>query len=1034
MIYRFNKNNYSNFNVYSENKLASRAYFIPFPSRKEADKPAYIDERYSSPLVRVLNGEWDFKYYNKPSEMPLEFDTDSIDFDKVPVPSMWQYTGYDKPYYTNQKYIFRLQPPRIPELEPVGKYPYNENGRLYSCDMNIYNSVGVYRTKIEVTDTDKEYIISFLGVASCLEIYLNGEYVGYSEGSHNTAEFLLKGIRQGSNELVAIVRRWCNGSYLEAQDMFRSNGIFRDVLLYEQNKANIRDFRFSAKKKGKNYTVDLNVVTCGCQSEKVNASLERNGKVVWAGIVDNSTHFELEAPVEWNAEQPELYDLYISLSDNDNLLECIKTRVGFKDVKVEGEVFKINSKAVKLKGVNHHDTTMDKGYYMTPDELVRDVKLMKEYNVNTVRTSHYPPDPLFLRACAEEGLYVIDEADIETHGCASRPKYNMNLISNNLKWKDHYLDRVSAMVCRDYNNPAIIMWSLGNESGGYKCQDYCYSWLKGLNTGIPIHYEGVIHTKRMAYDVVSEMYAEISHIKRIAEGRAYWEGIKSQLLKKAIIGYHKIFFPMDFTKLEAYSGRPYFLCEYAHAMGLGPGGLEEYWDVIYSSEKMMGGCIWEWADHAVKRRTDESKWEYSYGGDHAEPVHDSNFCVDGLMFPDRRPHTGAMNMKEVYAPIRATYKNHVLNLHNTNSFCDSSYMDIVYSICVDGVRSAEYKLDRILLSGERVDIPIACESNGDVRVRVECTNKKDGKTISCRDFSVNENIGGYNIAPDTLKPSNINGLYMYDFKNGKIGFCKDGRMVSLVIEGKEIFTQEGGADTNIFRAPIDNDMYIKKSWFKSGYKDYTVKTVNVAFNAGNVVRESVMVFEDKELFRVKDIYTISSSGDVGIKSEIEPISKGLPILPRIGKKFTLSKNLENVRYYGRGEGESYPDLKAQTVVGIFQTKSDAMTQPHIRPQESGSRANVRWAEIFDKDGVGIRLNAVDKPLHFGCKSISDKVLSECAHLEDVIDSGVIHLDVDGFMGGIGTNSCGPMPTEEYRLNADKKYVYEFIISPLCGNK
>lgn len=648
MKYSVNRAIHSDFNVIDENKLPARAYFIPFSNNDALSKTDYKNERYNSDRVVMLSGDWDFKYYNKLSDIPTCLDTDNTDFDRISVPSTWQRNGYDQIAYINTRYPFPKKPPHIPQ------------------DV----AVGIYRKNVELKKYSRQ-IISFLGVAGALALYINGEYVGYSEGSHNTAEFdITEFVNEGNNEIIAVNYKWCNGTYLECQDMFRENGIFRDVYIINQEEKHIDDFLFRTSKNADG-TYDLKIkidgnfddvdISCDLFTTKESNTIIKNLKVN-----------------EWTAETPNLYEVTIKIKD----VEVIRTYIGFKDVKINGEVFLFNSEPIKMLGVNHHDTHMTKGYAVSLDDLELDIKLMKEYNCNAVRTSHYPPDPVFLTMCDMYGLYVVDEADIETHGFYAVPHstYNPNRLSNDIKWATHYLDRVKRMYERDKNHPSITMWSLGNESGGYKCQDVCYDFLKEVNPEIPVHYEGAIRSKRWAYDVVSRMYGTPDLMRKILKG----------------------------TAGNKYKGKPFFQCEYAHAMGNGPGGLEEYMELFYSSEQFMGGCIWEWADHSVY--DENAKYKWTYGGDHNEPIHDGNFCVDGLFYPDRKPSSGALEMKVCYRPIRAEYSgNGFFELKNTRYFKDSSDINILYEIINNGKIIGTGNIDAVIKPGTKERIKINSE-------------------------------------------------------------------------------------------------------------------------------------------------------------------------------------------------------------------------------------------------------------------------------------------------------------------------------------
>ncbi|MGN1194302.1 MAG: glycoside hydrolase family 2 TIM barrel-domain containing protein, partial [Acutalibacteraceae bacterium] len=447
MQYKINKTNYRNFNCFAENRLPHRSYFIPFLTRESLDKTTYLSERYESDAVMILSGEWDFHYYAHACNLPLLLDTDSTEFDKVNVPSTWQKTGYDQINYLNSMYPFRCNPPKTPKNCPVG----------------------VYRKKFDFQkEKDFTYIITFLGVGASLDLYLNGAYVGYGEGSHNSREFELTNfLKDGENEIVAVVYKWSTGTYLECQDMFRENGIFRDVYITKQPKACIFDFRFDTVKTGCGYDAVIKADIRAKDEAIIKAELYFDETLICQSenTADGTIELKDLDVTEWNAEKPVCYDLILTLYADGKELQFIRQKVGFRTIRLDGYRYLLNGKPIKLKGVNHHDTHPTRGYAMTAEDLQKDIELMKEYNVNCVRTSHYPPDPLFITMCDVYGIYVVDEADIETHGCFVK---NMDLISDDPKWEKHYLDRVEALFERDKNHPCIVMWSMGNEAGGIK--------------------------------------------------------------------------------------------------------------------------------------------------------------------------------------------------------------------------------------------------------------------------------------------------------------------------------------------------------------------------------------------------------------------------------------------------------------------------------------------------------------------------------------------------------------------------------------
>ena len=528
MIYNFKQENFNKFEVFEINKMRPRSYYIPFGSLDKMYDNTYLTERYNSDMVTILNGVWNILYFDDCRKLEAEFDTqaNTFKFSKIKVPGSIQYQGIEAPCYVNQRYEFKPNLPNVPKDSPV---------TLFHKLINLE----------KVTDNE---VLTFLGVSSCLELYINGEFVGYSEGSHNQAEFnVAQYLQNGENEIVCLVYKWCNGSYLECQDMFRNTGIFRDVYLTHYGTTFVRDFTIEPRylSKGR-YELYIWADVVGSLYSLIYTI--KKGDDVLHTITTNSgekIRYILDNAIEWTAETPELYTLELQLIDNKGIAMCLRRDFGLKDIKIRGNVLYFNDVAIKIRGVNHHDSNESTGYYMTTDDYLRDIEAMKALNVNAVRTSHYPPDPIFILMCEHYGLYVIDEADIETHGVLHKEYWHPKAISHNLKWKEHYWDRVRRMYERDKNSVAVTMWSLGNESHGYKCQDYCYKNLKKV-TNIPIHYEAVIRTKRFAYDVISEMYSAPDKFQKYLEDKL----------------------PSKFYN------KPYMLCEYAHSMGVGPGDVD----------------------------------------------------------------------------------------------------------------------------------------------------------------------------------------------------------------------------------------------------------------------------------------------------------------------------------------------------------------------------------------------------------------------------------------------------------------------------
>lgn len=997
MKYNIKKLLINNFDVYEENKLPGRSYFIPYTDKKILSEKTALDERYNSDLVTVLSGEWNFKYYKQISRLPNVIDTDNTAFDTVAVPSVWQRTGYEPPYYVNTRYEFPMTLPNVPDEMSAG---------VYVKKFNIKNKANP--------------IITFLGVCSSLTLYVNGQYVGYSEGSHNSAEFNLKDfVNEGENELLAIVSKWCNGTYLECQDMFRDNGIFRDVYITENPAEYINDYAVKTMKVDNDYklTLDVSVVGGNLKDKSIKAELYYGDELIAekTGDADRASflNFGTLSVKEWNAENPELYTLYISLLSGDETIECIRKKIGFKKVLIKGEVFTFNGAPIKFKGVNHHDTHHKTGFVMNADDLLKDIVLMKEFNCNAVRTSHYPPDPIFLDLCDEYGLYVIDEADIETHGTQFNENLRFtgkpNVISNDKKWLPRYKDRILRMYERDKNHPSITMWSLGNESGGWKNHDKCCEMLKSL-TDIPVHYEGAIRTPRGSYDVISEMYQI------------------PQLLEK--IGEHKL--------TKRYQNKPHFLCEYCHAMGVGPGSLEDYWTLIYKYENLSGGCIWEWADHSVYN--ENAKYKYTYGGDHGEKYHDSNFCVDGLFYPDRTPHTGAFEMKEVYRPIRCEKAgDKTYRFRNTNAFTKSDIYDVEYNLVVDGTvaEKGSVELDIQPLCSAEIKIAHAdIDRDKDVFINFIYTDKA-GNQIAKEQLILNQKVK----EPEYIEKKKAEftrkkDKLVVDFEGGNAIFSLEtGSLISYVIGGKEMLSDKDGFTHNLYRAYLDNDRNIVKNWealenlayngrlssYENKEKDGRVK----------IVSKGTLSFKGKEIFDCEIKYTIFPSGIMSVKPKISYKSKFQKRfeLPRYGLSINLDKSLQNVSYYGLGDMENLNDFKAQSIIGIYDATVADLNVDYIRPQENGNHGECRYVSLKDDEGKGIMIHCRKDFFSFSARNYSNKTLRKAKHLEDIKDDGLVCLNIDGFMRGTGTNSCGPNPLKQFRIEFKDDLSFSFYIIP-----
>ena len=977
MKYALNSTNYHSFDIYEVNKLPARSYFIPYPDRAAANIVAPKAKRYGSEKVLCLNGQWDFKFYPRPAELPRELDTDAVAFDKIDVPACWQFRGYDKPFYVNIRYQFPYKPPKIPTTEKVERVfswlGVDQRVSLrYKDPGEEYNFVGVYRRFIQVEDLQKKYVISFLGVASCLDLYCNGAFVGYSEGAHNTAEFdLTPCLTEGENELVAVVRRWCTGTYLEGQDMFRNNGIFRDVLLRISEPEDLWDIDAATKKTGDAYSLTL---SAEAQTDtEVTFTLSGHGihltQTVPTQDQKASATFENLSVTEWTAEAPALYDIYYETAAG-----CVHERIGFKTVEIRGDVFLVNGRRIKFKGVNHHETSPTNGYAMTPDEIERDVKLCKAFNIDTIRTSHYPPDPLLLELADELGIYIVDENDLETHGTFAHqlpPTYNS--ISHDPKWQPRYIDRITRLYQRDklHGNTSIFMWSLGNEAGGFNNTDAMYDYLKA-HSPLPVHYESAVHCQREAYDVGSEMYPSFQMVHDV--------------------GQHC-------RKQQRLNDRPYFMCEYAHAMGVGPGNTEAYWQEIYSHDNLMGGCVWEMVDHAVLH----PDGSYTYGGDHGEWEHDRNFCVDGLFYPDRAPSVGAKLIRFIYRPIRVKHLGgNRFEVFNTTAFSGGERYELRF-MWNDGTETV-VRPQVGPLSKEELELAPGSPVNGNLSAIVSTVDTVTGAEVSQEQLTLSWAL------PEAPKPAPLPDWFRVD--NGAVRIAlPSGHFMTSAQEY-----------TLLYRAATDNDT---DPFFRNTMKPfYAQKEKCVSTEAiENGVRVTSTVSNRKARYTVTDTYQ-GVEGGVLVTSHLH-CAFGGGIVPRFGKCFRLDSRYDDVAYEGR-EGESYCDMKEQFPVKEVHCRVRDMTEPNIKPQESGNRCDCAWAEVAD-GRAKVRFQAVEKPFELGIKPYSDRELIAMKHREDEARSGT-YVTVQAFQQGIGTGACGPAIMPEYQYPAKRDYEVKFVIS------
>ena len=934
----------------AENRLPQRAYYIP------KNEGAYV----------LLNGKWNFSYYADGKNLT------KADINEVP--SCWQLQGYDKPYYTNACYPFPVDPPYLPDENPVG----------------------VYERTFEVKDTSLKTYIVFEGVSSRLELFVNNKYVGCSQGSHLQSEFdLTDYVNEGDNHIKAVVYKWCTGSYMEDQDQFRYNGIFRDVYLLSRPHGHIRDI---------DIRTEGNVI-CIKTDAQATVSLFDNDVLLEQKPIDKIGEFKVENPILWNAEKPYLYKLVFECKG-----EVIEQKVGFVTYSIgEKCEFLVNGVEVKLKGVNHHDTHPLTGWCMTKEDIKKDLYLMKSLNINTIRTSHYPPTPEFLELCDEIGFYVMLETDIEIHGFSTR---NGRMVFDNVnssewiceksEWEEAFMERMVRAYHRDKNHPSIFSWSVGNESGFGKNQRKMIKWLKETDPRRLVHSEDA-----------SKLHDE-GHLQ-------------DDILAEEMPNMHSRMYP-DPDYVEEYGKNkdkklPLFLCEYSHAMGNGPGDIGDYWEIIEKYPNLTGGCIWEWADH-IAYEDGISK----YGGDFGELTHDSNFCVDGLVFPDRSFKAGSLNAKAVYQYMNCELEDGFVKVTNLYDFTNLNEFTFRYSVEKDGQIVWEKSLNLDVSPKESTKLPIdeiPAECDWGVFINCSLINGQ-GEEVATKQLDLS-------VAKKEIKLENgITPIEKEDaFEVDGDGFSyliskKTGQFDSIKIKGKEQL--KAPVRLTAWRAPIDNDRRIVDRWVWQN--PYNAENIDRIFNKiySVAAEENKLSFKGSisgigrtPFFKYDVLYEFFEDGKVKVSLSGD-IKKDSTWLPRLGFEYTLSKETNNFVYFGRGRVENYCDMKAHAPVGMYESTVDNEYVPYVRPQEHGNHTETKMLQIND----GLAFYS-EKDFEFNISRFDAKTLYKTKHREELIENDYVTLRIDYKNSGVGSSACGPELLEPYRLS-EKKVEFFYVLS------
>ena len=1001
---------YEDLNVLHDKTMPARTYYIPASVRMND----LVEHRERSDRFQLLNGEWKFQYYNSIYDVTESFYEKGYDvsgFDQVTVPGVWQMDGYDTHQYTNIRYPFPFDPPYVPQDIPCGAYVHNFE---------------YHREK-----KASKAFLNFEGVDSCFYVWVNGAYAGYSQVPHATSEFDVTDLlNEGENTLAVLVLKWCDGSYLEDQDKFRMSGIFRDVYLLKRPEKTIRDYYITTDVEKDSVVVKLDMHFAEQVETKVTIE-DKYGAVVARGETAENGVLELTVlnPVLWNAENPYLYQVILTMPD-----EVIVDQIGFRTIEIKDKVVYFNGEKIKFRGVNRHDSDPETGFVINVQQIKKDLMLMKQHNFNAIRSSHYPNAPYFYQMCDKYGFMVIDEADIEAHGPfmlyrkedTDRNRfYHWNeKIADDPAWEKAIVDRVQLMVQRDKNRPSIVMWSMGNESA-YGCNfEKALAWTKKFDPDRITQYESARYRNYdITYDydnldLYSRMYPPLQEIE-------------------------------DYLKNDG--SKPFLLVEYCHSMGNGPGDFEDYFQMIHKDDRMCGGFVWEWCDHAIAHGTAENgKTRYYYGGDHGETIHDGNFCVDGLVYPDRTPHTGLLEYKNVYRPVRIVsydQENGQMVLHNYMDFDDlKDYVDIFYEMTQDGLTVEKGKLANVVASPHsdaKVEFKLQVPNTGKIYLKLIYRLKKEMPLLE----------HGYELGFDEIKLANEDDRNRQAVKwleqekvIGTIAVKENDKQI--VLQAKDftyVLDKRTGLfenmqfagrsyinhpmELNIWRAPTDNDMYIKLEWKKAHYDAAYTRAYRIEVlqnKHGVLIMEHLAVVADtvQKILDVEMTWKINEDGK--IEAVIEAVKdKEFPDLPRFGIRMFLNKKMDEITYFGMGPQESYRDKHQASCHGLFRSKVAQMHEDYIRPQENGSHYDCDYVELTNGQ-CGIV--AVSKnPFSFNASVYTQEELERVSHNYELKESDSTVFCMDYAMNGIGSNSCGPDVLDKYRFDEEAfKFQFELI--------
>lgn len=992
------------------NRMPARAHFLTFPSKEKA---LLNNNRYTH-AFKNLNGVWKFMFLDAPEYSPEGFfnsDFDVTKMDDITVPGNWQLQGYGKMHYSDLWYNFPINPPYVPTENPTGIYK-----RTFF---------------VEESYRDKKIIIRFCGVDSAYHLWINGKEVGYSKVARNESEFDITDlIRVGEeNDVTVRVYQWSDGTYLEDQDMWWESGIFRDVELIGVPKDGINDYKVIADlddeyKNGifkveaflrttKEVNVTFELVDAGENTVFTKTVVAKEGKACIDEVIADVNH--------WTAETPYLYKLFMTVEDDGQIVEVIPQNVGFRNIRLNGETFLVNGVAIKFKGVNRHDYSPQNGRVVSREEIEKDIILMKQFNINAIRTSHYPNSYYLYDLCDEYGMYLIAETDLECHGFELTGDYKW--ITNDPSWELAYVSRMTRMIERDKNHPAIIFWSLGNESAFgcnfRKMTDVAHE----MDPTRLVHYEGDFDVE--SADVYSTMYTWI-------------ENPKKPYLMKDIIEKSK---------------KPHIHCEYCHAMGNGPGNLKDYQDLVYAHDKLQGGFVWEWFDHGIESFTESGEKYYRYGGDFGDDPSNKDFCIDGLIMPDRTPSPGLYEYKKVIEPITTTavdIQKGIINLLSRYDFANLDRFNLVYKVMEDdvilqtgfmAVPSIEARANKDItlpydLSVIKVKPGAHYYVNISYQLREDTSYASSGHELATAQFELPLYKEGIMVRPEgILNVEKEHTTLHVKGANFSLDFnLVNGNLMNIVRDGMQVLSK--GPRLTLWRAPISNDMEIidklKKVYFL--HLEHEV-VMNIDYHMeGNILKVEVDTINSTTNsawhFKTKYVYTVCPSGDILIDVEGTPsgrVDLAPDMLPRIGVSMHLDKSMEHVRYFGMGPGENYADSKEAAQMGLYANTVDGLFTNYVIPQENGNHMGCKWVSMTNDRGMGL-LASTEGDFNFSASWYEDKDLDDAKHTCDLVKRDYIVFNVDYKQNALGTNSCGQWQLDKYRAKFED-FKLSFRLTP-----